>query len=150
MRGRTDYRTQELDHARLELKQIGRVESPLTDPDSAPKQGDEGAPEASIVFEPAVLPALDGISAGDQILVLTWFHLAERDVLHVHPRDELWRPQQGVFNTRSSGRPNPIGLHRVEVLSIENARMRVRPLEAVDGTPVIDVKPALSRNVVER
>ena len=135
---------------KLEVKPIGRVESPLTDPASAPKQGDEGAPEAWIVFEAAVLPALEGISAGDQILVLTWFHLARRDVLRVHPRDELWRPQQGVFNTRSSDRPNPIGLHRVEVASIDRERVRVRNLEAVDGTPVIDVKPVLSSEASER
>jgi len=134
----------------LELKPIGRVESPLTDPASAPKQGREGAPEARIVFDPAVLPALDGIQAGDQVLVLTWLHLAKRDVLRVHPRDELWRPRQGVFNTRSSDRPNPIGVHRVEVVSIDGEGLWVRPLEAVDGTPVIDVKPALSSDARER
>ena len=127
----------------LELKPIGRVESPLTDPASAPKQGREGAPEARIVFDPAVLPALDGIQAGDQVLVLTWLHLAKRDVLRVHPRDELWRPRQGVFNTRSSDRPNPIGLHRVRAIAVDGLRVRVDHLEALDGTPVIDVKPVL-------
>ena len=134
----------------FELKPIGTVESPLTDPASAPKQGDEGAPEAWIVFEPAFLPALEGIGAGDEILVLTWFHLAKRDVLRVHPRGELWRPQQGVFNTRSPDRPNPIGLHRVEVVSIDGEGLCVSNLESVDGTPVIDVKPLLSRDVGER
>jgi len=134
----------------FELKPIGTVESPLTDPASAPKQGDEGAPEAWIVFEPAFLPALEGIGAGDEILVLTWFHLASRDVLRVHPRSDVSRPEQGVFNTRSPDRPNPIGLHRVEVVSIENARMHVRNLEAVDGTPVVDVKPVISSHAGER
>jgi tRNA-Thr(GGU) m(6)t(6)A37 methyltransferase TsaA len=130
--------------ADFELTLVGRVESPLTDPASAPKQGDEGAPEARIVFEPAVLPALDGLKPGDEILVLTWLHLARRNVLRVHPRTDLSRPQQGVFNTRSPDRPNPIGLHRVEVVSIDGQRVRVRKLEAVDGTPVVDVKPVIS------
>jgi tRNA-Thr(GGU) m(6)t(6)A37 methyltransferase TsaA len=136
--------------AHLELRPVGTVESPLTDRASAPKQGDEGAPEAWIVFEPAVLPALDGIAPGDEILVLTWFHLARRDVLQVHPRDDTSRPEQGVFGTRSPDRPNPIGLHRVEVVSIDGERVRVRNLEAVDGTPVVDVKPVLSSDVGER
>ena len=136
--------------AGFELAPVGIVESPLTDRVSAPRQGDEGAPDASIVFDPAVLPALEGIQAGDEVLVLTWFHLAGRDVLRFHPRSDVSRPQQGVFSTRSPDRPNPIGLHRVEVVSIENARMRVRNLEAVDGTPVIDVKPVLSNDVGER
>ena len=91
----------------FELKPIGTVESPLTDPASAPKQGDEGAPEAWIVFEPAFLPALEGIGAGDEILVLTWFHLASRDVLRVHPRSDVSRPEQGVFNTRSPAPAEP-------------------------------------------
>lgn len=134
----------------FELAPVGIVESPLTDRVSAPRQGDEGAPDAWIVFDPAVLPALEGIQAGDEVLVLTWFHLAGRDVLRVHPRSDVSRPQQGVFSTRSPDRPNPIGLHRVEVIAIEHARMHVRNLEAVDGTPVIDVKPVLSNDVGER
>ena len=134
----------------LELTTIGIVDSVLTDPAAAPKQGDEGAPEALIVFEPAVLLALDGIEAGDEILVLTWFHLARRDVLRVHPRGDVSRPPRGVFGTRSPDRPNPIGLHRVEVVSLEGTAMRVRNLEAVDGTPIVDVKPVLSRDVSER
>jgi tRNA-Thr(GGU) m(6)t(6)A37 methyltransferase TsaA len=136
--------------ADFELRPIGTVESPLTDPASAPKQGDEGAPQAMIVFARAVLPALDGIKPGDEILVLTWLHLAGRDVLRVHPRGETSRPQQGVFSTRSPGRPNPIGLHRVEVVSIAGDRVCVRELEAVDGTPVIDVKPVLGGDAAER
>ena len=135
---------------RFELAAVGTVESPLTDPASAPNQGDEGAPEAWIVFDRAVAEALDGIRPGDDVIVLTWLDRARRDVLRVHPRDDLSRPEQGVFNTRSPHRPNPIGLHRVEVASIEGNRLRVRNLEAVDGTPIVDVKPVLSADVSER
>jgi tRNA-Thr(GGU) m(6)t(6)A37 methyltransferase TsaA len=135
---------------RLELTPIGRVESPLTDPASAPKQGDEGAPDAWLAFDPAVREALDGIRAGDEVLVLTWLDQARRDVLRVHPRGDPSRAQQGVFSTRSPHRPNPIGLHRVEVASVEGGRVRVRNLEAVDGTPIVDVKPVLSGEVGER
>jgi tRNA-Thr(GGU) m(6)t(6)A37 methyltransferase TsaA len=134
----------------IELTPIGRVESSLTDPATAPKQGDEGAPEAWLVFEPEVLDALDGIEAGNEVLVLTWLDRARRDVLRVHPRDDRSRPQQGVFSTRSPDRPNPIGLHRVEIVSIEGDRVRVRNLEAVDGTPIVDVKPLLSSDSGER
>ena len=129
---------------------VGKVESPLTDPASAPKQGDEGAPDAWVHFEPAVLEALDGLGAGDEVILLTWLDRARRDVLRVQPRGDVSRAQQGVFSTRSPDRPNPIGLHRVEIVSIDGARLRVRNLEAVDGTPVLDVKPVLSRNVDER
>lgn len=131
--------------AGIELTPIGEVESPLTDRAAAPKQGDEGAPDAWLVFDPAVVEALDGIQPGDRIIVLTWLDRAERDVLRVHPRDDLSVPKQGVFNTRSSDRPNPIGLHEVEVLSIEGNRLRVNNLEALDGTPIVDVKPVLRR-----
>jgi tRNA-Thr(GGU) m(6)t(6)A37 methyltransferase TsaA len=127
----------------IELKPIGRVESSLTDPAAAPKQGDEGAPDAVLAFEPAVLEALDGIREGDEVIVLTWLDKARRDVLTTHPRDDLSRPQQGVFSTRSPDRPNPIGLHRVEVAAIEDSKILVRNLEAVDGTPILDVKPVL-------
>ena len=134
----------------IELTPIGRVESPLTDRASAPKQGDEGAPDAWLVFEPAVLDALEGIQVGQEVLVLTWLDRARRDVLRVHPRDDRSRPEQGVFNTRSPDRPNPIGLHRVEVAAIEGYRVRVHNLEAIDGTPIVDVKPVLSRDSGER
>jgi len=134
----------------IELRPIGRVESPLTDPAEAPKQGDEGAPDAWLVFEPEVLDALEGIRPGDEILVLTWLDRADRGVLRVHPRSDLSRPLQGVFSTRSPDRPNPIGLHRVEVHSIDGTRMQVRNLEAVDGTPIVDVKPVLSGDTGER
>ena len=129
----------------LEVKPIGEVESPLTDRASAPKQGDEGAPEAWLVFDPAVLDALQDIRPGDRIVVLTWLHLARRDVLRVHPRDDLARPLAGVFSTRSSDRPNPIGLHEVVVVAVDGLRVRVRNLEAVNGTPIVDVKPVLNR-----
>jgi tRNA-Thr(GGU) m(6)t(6)A37 methyltransferase TsaA len=127
----------------FEVRTIGRVESSLTDTALAPKQGDEGAPDAWLVFDPAVLDALDGIEPGDRVLVLTWLDRADREVLRVHPRDDPANPLRGVFGTRSQDRPNPIGLHPVEILSIDGARARVSDLEAVDGTPIVDVKPVL-------
>jgi tRNA-Thr(GGU) m(6)t(6)A37 methyltransferase TsaA len=135
---------------RFEVTPIGRVESPLTDLTSAPKQGDEGAPDAWLAFEPAVLEALEGIRAGDEVIVVTWLDRARRDVLRVHPRGDVSRAPQGVFSTRSPHRPNPIGLHRVEVLSIDGGRVRVSNLEAVDGTPIVDLKPVLSSDIGER
>ena len=134
-----------MNQTRIELVPIGAVESPLTDPAAAPKQGDEGAPDAWLVFDSAVLVGLEGIRAGDRVIVLTWLDRARRDVLRVHPRDDLANPEQGVFNTRSSDRPNPVGLHEVEIVSIDGPRVRVRNLEAVDGTPIVDVKPVLRR-----
>jgi tRNA-Thr(GGU) m(6)t(6)A37 methyltransferase TsaA len=122
---------------------IGVVSSPLTDPAAAPKQGSEGAPDAWLVLEPGVAAGLDGMRPGDEIIVLTWLHRARRDVLRVHPRDDPSNPERGVFTTRSADRPNPIGLHRVEVAAIDGARVRVRGLEAIDGTPVVDLKPVL-------
>lgn len=135
---------------RFELEPIGRVESSLTDPASAPKQGDEGAPEAWLVIEVGVREALEGIEVGDHVIVLTWLDRARRDVLRVHPRDDISRPPQGVFNTRSPDRPNPIGLHRTRVTAIEAGRVQVRPLEAVNGTPVLDLKPVLGADIEER
>lgn len=128
---------------RYDVRPIGRVESPLTDPATAPKQGHEGAPDAWLVLEPYVVAGLDGIGPGDQVIVLTWFDRADRDVLQVHPRDDPANPVQGVFNTRSADRPNPVGLHPVEVVAIDGNRLLVRPLEAVDGTPIIDIKPVI-------
>jgi tRNA-Thr(GGU) m(6)t(6)A37 methyltransferase TsaA len=127
------------------LRPIGRVESPLADVGRAPKQGDEGGVEATLVFDPDVLDGLAGVRAGDRIVVLTWLDRARRDVLRVHPRDDRSQPEQGVFTTRSADRPNPIGLHPVEVVSVDGSgrRVRVRHLETVDGTPVVDVKPVL-------
>jgi tRNA-Thr(GGU) m(6)t(6)A37 methyltransferase TsaA len=129
--------------AHLELVPIGTVESQLTDPASAPKQGPEGAPDAWLILEQDILEGLDGIAAGDQAIVITWLHRARRDVLRVHPRDDVANPLQGVFNTRSADRPNPIGLHEVEIVAIDGHRVRVRPLEVIDGTPVLDLKPVL-------
>jgi tRNA-Thr(GGU) m(6)t(6)A37 methyltransferase TsaA len=139
-----------VDQPGFEVTPIGWVESPLTDLASAPKQGDEGAPDAWLVLEPAVIQGLEGLRAGDEVIVLTWLDRARRDVLRVHPRGDFSRAQQGVFNTRSPDRPNPIGLHRVGILSIDGARVRVRNLEAVDGTPIVDVKPVLSGEISER
>jgi tRNA-Thr(GGU) m(6)t(6)A37 methyltransferase TsaA len=132
-----------MNQPRLDVKPIGKVESPLTDPASAPKQGHEGAPDAWLVFDPGVLQGLEGIRTGDRVIVLTWLDRARRDVLRVHPRDDVSNPLQGVFNTRSADRPNPIGLHEVEVLSVVGERVLVRGLEAVDGTPIVDMKPVL-------
>ena len=139
-----------MNQSSFEVMPIGRIESPLTDLAAAPKQGDEGAPDAWLVIDPAVLGALEGIRPGDEVIVLTWLDRARRDVLRVHPRGDRSRPQQGVFSTRAPHRPNPIGLHRVEVASIEGGRVRVRNLEALDGTPMIDVKPVLSAEIDER
>ena len=110
-------------------------------------QGGEGAPDAWLVFDPAVRAALDGLQVGADVLVITWLHRADRDVLAVHPRDDPSRPVTGVFNTRSSDRPNPLGLHRVPVRSIDGLRVRVGNLEAIDGTPVVDVKPVLDPGI---
>ena len=133
----------------MELVEVGRVESPLRDRDAAPKQGDEGAPDAWLVFHDEVAGAARDLQPGDDLLVLTWLHEADRDVLRVVPRNDATRGEQGVFNTRSPDRPNPIGLHRVTVLDIDGARLHVRNLEALDGTPIVDVKPLL-RTVHER
>ena len=126
-----------------ELRPVAVVQSPLTDPAAAPKQGPEGGSAAWLAFDPAVVPALDGLAPGQRVILLTWLDRADRDTLRVHPRDDPSNPLQGVFNTRSADRPNPIGLHEVEILAIDGARLHVRPLEAVDGTPVVDVKPVL-------
>jgi tRNA-Thr(GGU) m(6)t(6)A37 methyltransferase TsaA len=133
----------------MELLEIGRVESPLRERADAPKQGDEGAPEAWLAIEPGFAAGLDGIAAGDEVIVLTWLDRAARDVLRVYPRGDVTRGEQGVFATRSPDRPNPLGLHRVTVLEVRGTRLRVRDLEALDGTPVVDLKPLL-RTVDER
>jgi tRNA-Thr(GGU) m(6)t(6)A37 methyltransferase TsaA len=126
-----------------QLAPIGSVSSPLTETAQAPKQGDEGAPEAWIVLGEDVRPGLEGVEAGADLVVITWLHRADRDVLRVRPRGDASRPLRGVFATRSPARPNPIGLHRVRVLEVDGARLRVAGLEAVDGTPVLDLKPVL-------
>lgn len=129
------------------VRPIGRVESSLTDPELAPKQGDEGAPDAWLVFEPDVAEGLADLRPGSEVILLTWFDRARRDVLAVHPRDDPSRPLTGVFSTRSADRPNPIGLHRVAIVSIDGTRMLVRNLEALDGTPIVDVKPVLDAGI---
>jgi tRNA-Thr(GGU) m(6)t(6)A37 methyltransferase TsaA len=129
----------------VELEPVGWVESPLVDLADAPNQGDEGGVEAWIAIRPELAGALDGVQAGDALVVLTWLDRADRSVLRVHPRGDPSRPQQGVFTTRSPDRPNPIGLHEVRVVAVDGGgtRLRVADLEAVDGTPVLDVKPVL-------
>ncbi len=126
------------------LEPVGIIQSSLKRLEDAPMQGDEGAPEAWLEMTPQAAPGLMGIATGDELIVLTWLHLAERDVLQVHPRGDLSRPLTGVFATRSPDRPNPVGLHHVSVLEVREGKLRVAPLEAIDGTPVIDIKPVLS------
>jgi tRNA-Thr(GGU) m(6)t(6)A37 methyltransferase TsaA len=126
-----------------EIHPIGVVESPITDLAAAPPQGDEGAPDTSIVLRPELGVAVRDLESGMRVIVLTWLHHADRTVRELHPRGDRDRPTQGVFSTRSPDRPNPIGLHEVEILAIDGTRLRVRNLEAVDGTPVVDIKPML-------
>jgi tRNA-Thr(GGU) m(6)t(6)A37 methyltransferase TsaA len=129
----------------IQVEPIGRVESELKDLASAPRQADEGAPEAWLVFEPHVAEGLRGIQPGNEVVLLTWLDRAHRDVLVVHPRGDTSRPLEGVFSTRSPHRPNPVGLHRVEVAEVDGLRVRIRNLEAIDGTPIIDVKAGSMR-----
>jgi tRNA-Thr(GGU) m(6)t(6)A37 methyltransferase TsaA len=132
----------------IEIKPIGTVGSTLVHRDQAPKQGHEGVPEAWLVFDPRVEQALADLKVGDEVLVLTWLDRADRQVLRVHPRDDQDAPLRGVFSTRSQDRPNPVGLHRVTILAREGSlRLKVSDLEALDGTPIIDVKPVLDRFV---
>ena len=128
---------------RLQLKPIGVIRSVLKERSKAPKQGSEGAPDAWIEVRPSVTQAMDGLAVGDEIIILTWFHRAHRDVLKVHPRSDPKRRLTGVFATRSPDRPNPVGLHEVTVRKVAKNRLRVGPIEAIDGTPVIDIKPVL-------
>jgi tRNA-Thr(GGU) m(6)t(6)A37 methyltransferase TsaA len=125
------------------VRPVGRVESTLTDPATAPRQGDEGAPDCVVVLSPDHAVAAQDVTAGAELLVLTWLDRADRDVQLVRPRGDAARPPTGVFSTRSPDRPNPIGLHRVTVLAVDGLRLRVRGLEALDGTPVVDLKPVL-------
>jgi tRNA-Thr(GGU) m(6)t(6)A37 methyltransferase TsaA len=126
-----------------EVRAIGRVGSPLTDLADAPRQGDEGGPEATLAFDDAVAAALADLRPGDDVLLLTWLDRADREVLAVHPRSDPDRPLTGVFSTRSPDRPNPIGLHRVTIRAVDGTRVRVSDLEAIDGTPILDIKPVL-------
>lgn len=126
---------------RAQLSPIGVIRSRLKTRGAAPRQGSEGAPDAWLDVSPSVAPCLDGLRAGDDVIVITWLHRARRDVLKVHPRSDRGRPLTGVFATRSPDRPNPLGLHRVTVRSVAGNRVRVGPIEAIDGTPVLDIKP---------
>ena len=124
----------------FELRPIGVVRSSLTDRKNAPRQGNEGAPDAWIELEPWAADALLGVSVGDALVVLTWLHEAKRDTMRVHPRNLPENEITGVFATRSPDRPNPVGLHPVTVRAIDGLRLKVGPIEAIDGTPVIDLK----------
>ncbi len=131
------------------IEPIGIVASSLADRATAPEQPDEGAPPAWLVLRPELAPALAGVGAGDRIVVITWFDRADRETLNVHPRGDLGRPEQGVFATRSPDRPNPVGLHEVTVTEVDGTRVRVDALEALDGTPIVDLKPVLERGIDE-
>jgi tRNA-Thr(GGU) m(6)t(6)A37 methyltransferase TsaA len=134
---------QHMRESAYEVRPIGWIESPLVNREAAPKQGDEGSPDAWLVFDEEFADGIRDFETGVEIILLTWLDRARRDVLTVHPRGNPDRPMRGVFSTRSPDRPNPIGLHRVQILSIEGTRVRVRNLEALNGTPVVDVKPVL-------
>ena len=130
-----------------EIKPIGIIRSELASREAAPRQGYEGAPDAWVEVNLAVAEGLEGISVGSEVILITWFHMAHRDILKLHSRGDKSRPVTGVFTTRSPDRPNPLGLHRVTVLEITGNRFKVRPIEAIDGTPVVDIKPVLLQSV---
>lgn len=128
------------------LSPIGFLRSPLKQREDAPRQGREGAPDAWLEVEPAVAEGLEGIEVGQEVILITWLHQSQRDVLKVHPRGDETIPLAGVFATRSPDRPNPLGLHRVTVREIAGNRLKVGPIEAIDGTPVVDIKPVLDHS----
>lgn len=134
----------------FEIRPIGKVSSSLKTLDAAPRQADEGAPEAWLVFEPEAVAGLRNIRPGDELVLITWLDRARRDVLDVHPRGDVARPPEGVFSTRSPHRPNPLGLHDVKVTAVAGGRVRVQGLEAIDGTPIVDLKPVLSADIAHR
>ena len=131
------------------LQPIGLVRSTISNRSEAPRQGCEGAPDVWIELNIDYTAALQGLAVGDDIILITWFHQSNRDVLQVHPRGELKNPVTGVFATRSPDRPNPLGLHRVTVKQIDKNRLQVGPLEAIDGTPIVDIKPVLDASADE-
>lgn len=135
-----------MDEIRYYIRPIGVIRSELTGRDVAPHQGNEGAPDAWVEVDAAFAEGLNGISVDSEIVMITWFHKANRDVLKLHPRRDKNNPMTGVFSTRSPDRPNPLGLHRVLVLEIDGNRIKVGPIEAIDGTPVVDIKPVLSQS----
>jgi tRNA-Thr(GGU) m(6)t(6)A37 methyltransferase TsaA len=128
------------------LRPIGIIRSPLKDRADAPRQGSEGAPDAWLELNPSLVEGLDGLETGSELIVITWLHESRRDVLRLHPRGDKANPLTGVFATRSPDRPNPLGLHRVTVLEIAENRLKVGPIEAIDGTPVVDLKPVLQQS----
>ena len=132
------------------LRPIGRVESGLIDLAQAPKQADEGAPEAWLMIDEAFAAGLAGVKAGDELVVITWLDRADRNVLFNHPRGDASRPVAGVFTTRSPHRPNPLGLHQVTVAAVDGARVRVASLEAINGTPIVDIKAVLNPDIQQR
>jgi tRNA-Thr(GGU) m(6)t(6)A37 methyltransferase TsaA len=134
----------------IELRPIGRVESRLTELSDAPRQADEGAPDACLAIEADFALALEGLKAGDEVIVITWLDRAQRDILRNHPRGDPSRPMAGVFTTRSPHRPNPLGLHQVTVTAVDGARVLVRSLEAVHGTPILDIKGVLNPDIQQR
>ena len=135
---------------KMDLRSVGFVRSELVDLSAAPRQPDEGAPDAWLVFDHDVQEALNGLQINDEILLLTWLDRAQRNTLSVHPRGDASRPRAGVFSTRSASRPNPLGIHRTTITAIDGGRIRVAALEAIDGTPIVDIKPVLASDVAER
>jgi tRNA-Thr(GGU) m(6)t(6)A37 methyltransferase TsaA len=133
-----------MSETRYLIEPIGWVESPLVERGAAPRQGDEGAPDAWLVFDAPMRQGIRDLRVDTEIIVLTWLDRARRDELLVRPRGDLESPLRGVFSTRSPDRPNPIGLHHVHILAIDDLRIEVRNLEALDGTPIVDVKPLLA------
>ncbi len=133
-----------------ELRPIGFIRSSITDITQAPRQGDEGGVDAWLEINPDMQVGLAGIQIGTQLMLITWLHQAQRDVLEVHPRGDQSRSVTGVFTTRSPHRPNPIGLHEVTVLAIEQNKLKVGPLEAIDGTPILDLKAVLGNDIASR
>lgn len=140
--GRTARRAED-DEKRAELRPIGLIRSSIRERSEAPKQGSEGAPDAWLEVNRVAAEGLDGLAVGDEIIVVTWLHRAHRDVLKVHPRSDRSKPLTGVFATRSPDRPNPLGIHPVIVREVDKNRLRIGPMEAIDGTPVVDIKPVL-------
>ena len=128
------------------LYPLGFLQSPLKELQEAPRQGREGAPDAWLEVHASVAEGLETLAVGDELIVITWLHKAQRNILKVHPRDDETIPLAGVFATRSPDRPNPLGLHRVTVLEITGARLHVGPIEAIDGTPIVDIKPVLPQS----
>ena len=141
--GTLRYAVHTMSGRRYVLRPIGHVESPLVDRAAAPRQGDEGAPDAWLVLEPDLSVAARDLAVGDRVIVITWLHLARRDVLRTYPRNQTAAPHVGVFSLRAPDRPNPIGLHPVEILAVSGLRFKVNNLEAVDGTPILDIKPVI-------